>query len=161
MSLWFDVSQDIFRNRAPNLIFTPEIQVTFQNWTSSGWSESEVELWTRFTHKHLCRPLAESKSAKIWLNCLHLAGVDGNSQYYHIKAKYLGHLAFPLTISRLDISWCHNFMSVEAPKYFTLFYREILTFAVNARQVETFKPDFCTSRLSWRSAKVLVGKSCP
>ena len=69
--------------------FTPEIQVTFQNWTSSGWSESEVELWTRFTHKHLCRPLAESKSAKNWLRCLQSASIDGNSQYCHIKAKYL------------------------------------------------------------------------
>ena len=87
--------------------------------------------------------------------------ISRNAHLWLFDLSYLGHLALPLTISRLDISWCHNFMSVEAPKYFTLFYREILTFAVNARQVETFKPDFCTSRLSWRSAKVLVGKSCP
>ena len=48
--------------------FTPEIQVTFQNWTSSGGSESEVELWTRFTHQHLYRHLAESKVQKFGLD---------------------------------------------------------------------------------------------
>ena len=69
--------------------FTPEIQVTFQNWTSSGGSESEVELWTRFAHQHLCRLPSEPRSAEIWLGCLHLASIDGNSQYCPITRSIL------------------------------------------------------------------------
>ena len=69
--------------------FTPEIQVTFQNWTSSGGSESEVELWTRFAHQHLRRPPAEPRSAEIRLGCLHSASIDGNSQYCPIKRSIL------------------------------------------------------------------------
>ena len=66
-----------------------KFQVTFQNWTSSGGSESEVELWTRFAHQHLCRPPSEPRSAEIWRGCLRLASIDGNSQYCPITRSIL------------------------------------------------------------------------